>query len=93
MATQPAQQIQVQKLRKAFVRRFTPDRSQHTRHLVQGLFLVVNGWLGLQFYVWARYFERGGVHMTVSRPAGVEGWLPIAGMMNTKYFLSPGKFP
>ena len=30
---------------------------------------------------------------SVSRPAGVEGWLPIAGLMNTKYFLLTGHVP
>jgi polyferredoxin len=93
MATQPAQPLQVPKLKKAFVRRFAPDRSQRTRHIVQGVFLVVNGWLGIQFYLWARYFERGGVGMIVARPAGVEGWLPIAGLMNTKYLLLTGRVP
>ena len=29
----------------------------------------------------------------VPRPAGVEGWLPIAGLMNTKYFLLTGRVP
>ncbi|HEY5214060.1 MAG TPA: 4Fe-4S binding protein [Acidobacteriaceae bacterium] len=27
------------------------------------------------------------------RPAGAEGWLPIAGLMNTKYFLHTGRAP
>src|SRR5438045_9019124 len=27
------------------------------------------------------------------RPAGVEGWLPIAGLMNVKYWLSTGHIP
>jgi len=29
----------------------------------------------------------------VPRPAGAEGWLPIAGLMNTKYFLLTGHVP
>lgn len=31
--------------------------------------------------------------MSVSRPAGVEGWLPIEGMMQFKYVLATGKLP
>ena len=31
--------------------------------------------------------------LSVPRPAGVEGWLPIAGLMNTKYFLLTGHVP
>jgi polyferredoxin len=79
--------------KNAFVRRVAPDRSQHIRHMVQVLFLLLNGWLGIQFYLWASYFERGGVGFSVPRPAGVEGWLPIAGLMNTKYFLLTGRVP
>ncbi len=93
MATQPVQPLQFPKPKKAFIRRLAPDHSQRTRHIVQGLFLLLNGWLGLQFYAWTRYFERGGTGLFVSRPAGVEGWLPIAGLMNTKYFLLTGRVP
>lgn len=78
---------------KRFVRRLALDRSQRTRHVVQGLFLALNGWIGAQFYLWTRYFERGGLTTYVPRPAGVEGWLPIAGLMNAKYFVLTGKVP
>ncbi|HUA96694.1 MAG TPA: 4Fe-4S binding protein, partial [Terracidiphilus sp.] len=40
-----------------------------------------------------RYYERGGAGLYVSRPAGAEGWLPIAGLMNLKYFLLTGRAP
>ena len=93
MVTQPAQPQPIPARKKSLIRRFAPDRSQRTRHIVQALFLVVNAWLGLQFYLWARYYERGGVGPSVPRPAGVEGWLPIAGLMNTKYFLLTGHVP
>lgn len=93
MATQPALPTQFPGKKKVLVRRFTPDRSQRTRHIVQGLFLLINGWLGIQFYLWTRYFENGGTGLSVARPAGVEGWLPIAGLMNTKYFFMTGRVP
>lgn len=93
MATQPAPPLQFPRPKKALVRRTSPDRSQRTRHIVQGLFLLINGWLGIQFYLWARYFENGGNGLSVPRPAGVEGWLPIAGLMNTKYFFMTGHVP
>jgi polyferredoxin len=57
---------------------------------VQWLFVALNGWIGLQFLLWVRYFERGGAGLYVARPAGVEGWLPIAGLMNFKYLLMTG---
>jgi polyferredoxin len=93
MATQPIQPLQFPKPKKAFIRRTAPDHSQRARHIVQGVFLILNGWLGLQFYLWTRYFEHGGTGLLVSRPAGVEGWLPIAGLMNTKYLLMTGHVP
>jgi len=92
MATQTTQPPPLPK-KKAIVRRFRPDSSQRTRHVVQVLFLLLNGWLGIQFYLWARYFERGGTGFSAARPAGVEGWLPIAGLMNTKYFVMTGRVP
>ena len=92
MATQPASPLQSPS-KKPFIRRFGRDTSQRTRHIVQGFFLLLNGWLGIQFYLWARYYERGGVGLKVPRPAGVEGWLPIAGLMNTKYLLVTGRVP
>jgi polyferredoxin len=60
---------------------------------VQWLFVILNGWLGVQFFLWARYFERGGVGLYAPRPAGVEGWLPIAGLMNFKFLLLTGRVP
>jgi polyferredoxin len=73
--------------RKPFIRRHLLDHSQRVRHSVQIAFLALNAWLGLEFSLWVRYFETNGQSRYVSRPAGVEGWLPIAGLMNLKYFL------
>jgi polyferredoxin len=75
------------------IRRSVPDGSQKLRHWVQGVFVVLNGWLGIQFYLWVRYYEHGGNGLYVPRPAGAEGWLPIAGLMNLKYFAMTGKVP
>jgi polyferredoxin len=79
--------------KKKLVRRAAPDRSQTIRHWVQGLFVALNAWLGIQFYLWVRYYERGGTGLYVPRPAGTEGWLPIAGLMNLKYFIMTGHVP
>jgi polyferredoxin len=92
MATQPAAPVQFPN-KKPFIRRFGRDASQRIRHIAQGLFLLLNGWLGIQFYLWARFYERGGAGLSMPRPAGVEGWLPIAGLMNTKYLLVTGRVP
>ena len=80
-------------VKKKLVRRSSLDNSQKIRRIVQWLFVALNGCLGVQFLLWVRYCERGGVGLDVSRPAGAEGWLPIAGLMNTKYFLLTGHVP
>ena len=86
-------EIPAPKPRRKLVRRLRPDRWQPIRHIVQWAFVALNLWLGLEFFLWARYFERGGSGMFVDRPSGVEGWLPIAGLMNLKYFVSTGEVP
>jgi polyferredoxin len=75
------------KAKKKLIRRTGRDYSQPLRRGYQFAFLLMNVWLGGQFYLWVRHFETGGQSAYVSRPAGVEGWLPIAGMMNLKYLL------
>jgi polyferredoxin len=79
--------------KKKLVRRARPDCSQTIRHWVQGAFVVLNAAIGIQFYLWVLYYERGGTGLYVSRPAGAEGWLPIAGLMNLKYFAMTGHAP
>src|SRR5579872_2125432 len=78
--------------RKKLVRRSAPDVSQQFRRGVQLAFLALNGWIGAQFFLWARQFESPG-RLAVNRPPGVEGWLPIAGLMNLKYFAVTGRVP
>jgi polyferredoxin len=48
-------------------------------------FLLLNVWIGVQFYLWVRHVETAGATLSVARPAGVEGWLPIVALMNLKY--------
>lgn len=79
--------------RKQVIRRTTRDRSQAIRKAAQWAFVGLNAWIGVQFYLWVRWFERGGAGWRVARPVGVEGWLPIAGLMNLKYFAATGQVP
>ncbi len=78
---------------KKLVRRATRDYSQHYRRTFQFAFLLLNVWIGTSFYVWVRHFETGTHDRAVLRPSGVEGWLPIAGLMNLKYSLVTGHLP
>src|SRR5258708_26329980 len=93
MGTRAVEKILFNPKKKVLIRRVMPDRSQRIRSIVQWLFVVLNGWLGVQFFLWVRYFEHGEKGIYVSRPAGVEGWLPIAGRMNSRYFLLTGRVP
>lgn len=66
---------------------------EHTlliRRGVQAAFLLLNFWIGVRFYFWVRHFETGGQSAYVSRSPGVEGWLPIAALMNLKYAVVTG---
>lgn len=93
MSSGPPTLISETREKKPFVRRLEADRSQFIRQTVQWFFVALNAWLGIQFYLWVRFFERGGATAYVSRPPGVEGWLPIAGFMNFKYLLVTGRVP
>ena len=77
---------------RAYIKRL-PEQTQLIRHGVQLAFLLLNLWIGLRFYQWVRYFETDGTSVYVPRPAGVEGWLPIASLMNLKYWLATGLIP
>jgi polyferredoxin len=82
----------VSRTKKPYTRR-RGDVSQQVRFGVQLAFMVITLWVGAQFYVWVRYFETSGATLEVSRPPGVEAWLPIAALMNTKAFLLTGDVP
>ena len=81
------------KPRKTLVRRLSPDRSQQTRRAVQFAFLLLNAFLGVQFLLWVHYYENHGATRYFDRPAGVDGWLPIAGLINLRYFLATRHIP
>ena len=81
------------KPKKKLIRRTDVDRSQIYRRSFQAAFFVLNLWLGAKFYFWVRQFEVGVVDANLHRPSGVEGWLPIAGLMNLKYWLLSGEIP
>jgi len=94
----PGPQVEVRttpgvRAKKKLIRRTDMDRSQLYRRSFQGAFLLLNLTLGAKFYLWVRQFESGVVDAGARRPAGVEGWLPIAGLMNLKYWLLSGQVP
>jgi len=79
--------------RKKLVKRAPPDRSQAWRRALQLMFLALDVWIAAEFYLFVRFYETGGRTVWVPRPPGVEGWLPIASLMNLKVLLSTGRAP
>ena len=80
-------------VRKLMVRRTDREYSQLLRRGFQSVFLVLNVCVGVQFYLWVRWAETGGAKRAIERPAGVEGWLPIEGLMQVKYLLVTHHLP
>jgi polyferredoxin len=69
------------------------DRTQRWRRLLQLGFLGLNVAIGVQFWAFVRFFETAGESARVARPPGVEGWLPIAALMNLKVAVLTGELP
>jgi polyferredoxin len=81
------------KTKKKLIRRTDGNNSQLVRRSYQAFFLLLNVWLGGVFFYWVRGLESGVASAQVAPPSGIEGWLPIAGLMNLKYFLLTGWVP
>ncbi len=62
------------------------------RLLVQWLFFAWILFIGLRFGLFVRHFETAGAAPLVSRPPGVEGFLPIGALASLKYWLATGTF-
>jgi polyferredoxin len=71
----------------------TFEDSRSYRIAIQFLFFALNLFIGVEFVLFVHQFESGGQDFAQSRPPGVEGWLPIAGLMNLKYVLATGHIP
>jgi polyferredoxin len=80
-------------VKKPFLRRLARDHSQRIRLGVQLFFVALTLWIGVEFTLFVRYYESGGRTLYVQRPPGVEGWLPIASLMNLKYLVLTGRMP
>jgi polyferredoxin len=61
------------------------------RHLVQVGFILILTWIGLEFYFFVDQLEQGLIP-TISRPPGVESFLPISALISLKYWLMTGVF-
>jgi polyferredoxin len=81
------------KPKKRLRRRVSPDRSQALRRAFQFLFLGLNVWIGVEFFLFVRYYEMAGRAAWSPRPPGIEGWLPVASLMNLKLWIATGRIP
>jgi len=79
--------------KKKLVRRLDRDYSQRLRAAVQFAFVALNLFLGVEFYRFVRFYELAGIGPAPTRPAGAEGFLPIAGLMSLKAALLTGHIP
>ena len=50
------------------LRRAAPDHSQRLRRAFQLAFLALNVWIGIEFYLFVRYYETGGRTVWAPRP-------------------------
>ena len=57
--------------KKKLLRKRSADRSQALRRGMQAVFLALNVWIGVQFYLFVRYYESGGHRVFAS---GRRGW-------------------
>ncbi|HZU28196.1 MAG TPA: 4Fe-4S binding protein, partial [Bryobacteraceae bacterium] len=74
-------------------RRAAPDTTQRLRRTMQAAFLALNVWIGIEFWRFVRFYEAGAGSVAPERPAGVDGWLPIASLMNLKIWIATGQVP
>ena len=65
-------------------------RVQKLRFYSQLFSLAINIWIGAQFWLFIRYLQTGGSSWHVSRPPGVEGWLPIGSLVSLRYWWESG---
>ncbi len=61
------------------------------RRLVQVGFILILTWIGIEYYFFVDQLEQG-IIPTISRPPGVESFLPISALISLKYWLMTGIF-
>ncbi len=61
------------------------------RRYIQIAFLLLTLFVGAQFVLWVYQLEKGSIP-TVSRPPGVEAFLPISALISLKYWVLTGVF-
>ena len=65
--------------------------SQRVRAGVQGAFLVLCAWIGVDFVRFMAWGLSGGACAEVAHPGGAEGFLPISALLSLKHGLGTGR--
>ena len=68
----------------------TTGLNKNARLYSQLIFLLITLWIGIEFSIYYNYLISGGTEFYISRPPGVEGFLPISSLMNFYYWLQTG---
>ncbi|MDR3670445.1 MAG: 4Fe-4S binding protein [Holophaga sp.] len=77
-------------MKPSIVMRLRED-SQTVRKIVQGAFLLLCAWIGVEFILFMRWGASGGTAGYAAHPAGAEGFLPIAALLSLKQWLVTGR--
>ena len=73
------------------IKRFSHSNIQLYHKIVQYLFLATVVLIGIKFTLFVGQLERG-MTPTISRPPGIEAFLPISSLISLKYWLVGGVF-
>ncbi len=74
---------------KRLVWRLKED-SQFLRSTVQFSFALLCVWIGIEFFLFAKWGSSGGAEPFFARPPGAEGFLPISALISLKYWIQTG---
>ncbi len=76
---------------KRYFRNLSLSDTQIHRKIVQYLFLATTVFIGIKFSLFTRQLENG-IIPTISRPPGIEAFLPISSLISLKYWVLTGIF-
>ena len=72
-----------------YISAILPKSGQQLRFWVQTAFIALCLWIGVEFTLWY-YWHEGTGDLLITRPPGVEGFLPISALMSFWYLLLAG---
>jgi ferredoxin len=64
---------------------------QFQRQSVQVAFVLLSVWIGIEFHLFMRWGQSGGVEAFHARPPGAEAFLPISGLLGLQHWQNGGE--